>query len=676
MTEKEKQEILDWIRSEHEAGQALNIHAVRQRNPDLLKLVYSVRPFWGWWQAIADAGLDYGNLKVELEEKVACRICGYEGLQLNTHLRARHGITTQDYREQFPDTEISSELHRARMRREGGKRLLPHWEPLYSDEYMMDRAYRYHRMGHRLRTTWVGEHDHNLWQHIHRQGITWESFVTGLSIPYTHELPPRGPNISREALLKGLRKVARELGETPGITLLTKRNHSLVTGVGHHFDSYDEALEAAGLPIPERPYPLRPELSPEAVLEELTQLAAAGHRITAIGINKTLGRYDLHQDVEKMGGYPAIRKKLGLAKPDPPRADPRHTRDEVIAAFQKQATEGEAYTVRGMKRGSDEDRGLLSSARYHFERWSDLLEITGLVTEHHAIPRARARRQRLLEELQRHHEAGEPLDHHEIRQQKAGKKLYTASRQVFGSWEKALIAAGLPVELGDKNAAIQQRILAEMRELHQTGHPLEARAMKCTPTGQDLYLRAKSTFESWKKAVLAAGFEWPQTADPDWMKEHRPQKERAANISPRKRDLLRAERELREQTVIEAIRERSRNKKTLWMRKIRREAEGKELYDTARRVFKSWKAALKAAGCKPEKRPARKVSKIVRDLELAYPIDPSTWESEPADGAWEAEEKNRKSDPIKAPPRGWRQSGKGEKQRTTPSRAKRRKKRK
>ena len=117
MTDKEKHEILEWIRLEHEAGRALNIHAVKRRRPDLLARAYSVRPFWGWWQAVTDAGLNYEDLKVELEEKVACRICGYEGLQLNTHLAARHGMKTTDYRAQFPGTEISSELRRARMRR-------------------------------------------------------------------------------------------------------------------------------------------------------------------------------------------------------------------------------------------------------------------------------------------------------------------------------------------------------------------------------------------------------------------------------------------------------------------------------------------------------------------------------------------------------------------------------
>jgi hypothetical protein len=100
MTTSEKKEIIDWIRTEHQAGSPLNLHAVKRRRPDLIERVYAVRPFWGWWQAVADAGLDYSELQVELEETVTCRICGYTGFQLNAHLGRRHGVSSAEYRKQ------------------------------------------------------------------------------------------------------------------------------------------------------------------------------------------------------------------------------------------------------------------------------------------------------------------------------------------------------------------------------------------------------------------------------------------------------------------------------------------------------------------------------------------------------------------------------------------------
>lgn len=674
MTKKERQEILDWIRSEHAAGRALNIHAVKRRRPDLLKSIYEVRPFWGWWQAVTDAGLDYADLKVELEEKVACRICGYEGLQLNMHLRARHGVTETEYSKQFPDAPTASEVRRARMRREGTKNLLPHWEPLYSDEYMMDRTYRYHRMGHRLRTTWVGEHDHNLWQHIHRQGITWESFVTGLGIPYTHELPPRPPRMSLEQLLEGLRQVFRDEGEMPTITQLGKRHHSLLTGVERHFGKYDAALEAAGLPRSARSAPPRRQFSPEVVLEELRQLAADGHRITSEELKSTMNREDLHAAIVKMGGYRAVRKALGITKPARPPRQVKLTREEVIAAFQQQAAEGEAHTRIALSQGTEAEQALLRSIRYHFKKWADLLAAANFVPEHHTLIRSRKRREELIRKAQVRYEAGEAVNRREMEQQAESKKLYLAGCRTFGSWRNTLAAAGIPDELAEEETPEMQEIIAEILEIRQTGQPLDSLAMKSTPRGLDLFRRGKSAFKTWKNAVLAAGLEWPRTADLAWMKAHHPRVESALSLE---RAQLRAKHRVREKEVIAAIRERERNKKTLRLKRIRWEPEGKELYDTARSVFGSWKAALEAAGCRPETPPPRKVSKIVRELNLAYPIDiyAEPEKSAPISHKSEAEEKPKDKLPG-ATIRGWRQSGKGEKQRTTPAKAKRRKKRK
>lgn len=700
MTDSEKQAILDWIRTEHQAGRALNLHAVKRRRPDLLERVYEVRPFWGWWQAIADAGLDYSELKVELEETVTCRICGYVGLQLNAHLGRRHDTTSAEYRKQYPGAEIASELRRARMKKEGGNHLLPHWEPLYSDEYMMDRAYRYHSMGHRLRTTWICENDHNLWQHIHRKGITWESFITALGIPYPDAITERAPGITKEALLEGLREVAREEGETPKITRLTQLNHLLLTGVRRYFNSYEEALEAAGLPQPHRPYPLRREFSPEEVLVELRKLVGEGVRITAAGIRKHLKNNDLHLTIEHMGGYPAVREQLGLAKPEPIRETPHHTREEVIAAMRRRSAEGKLITIPSLREGVDADPELLRSGKHHFPKWTELIDAAGLESEHHAKQRARDRREALLEALRERHAAGGPLDRRSMSMDETTKSLYRKASLLFKGWANALAAAGLPEEPNAPRAiarvprpAPRRQVLIEeiqARALH--GEPLDRPRMKADPTSADLYRRAKKTFLSWKQAILAAGLEWPPPGAPPKEKAQRvprmkPERAPRKAASPREKPASSTAKEERRQAIIAAIQERHQEKKPLFLRGIRREPEAVKLYDEARKHFRTWKAALDAAGCKPEPLPPLPKSKIVEELELAYPIDPEWLAKVEAmtEGKMLRQEgkapglvKSESAGPDRPPtfPRGWRRPKTGEKQRTTPPKAAIRKKRK
>lgn len=726
MTDSEREEILDWIRSEHAAGRALNLHAVKRRRPDLLARVYEVRPFWGWWQAIADAGLDYADLKVELEEMVTCQLCGYVGFQLNAHISRRHGMSSAEYRKRFPGLDLASEARRARMKKEGGNHLLPHWEPLYSDEYMMDRAYRYYTMGHRLRTTWICEHDHNLWQHIHRKGITWESFITALGIPYPDAKTERAPGITREKLLERLREVVKAEGETPKLARLTEIDHLLLTGVRRYFRNYDKALAAAGLPLPNRPFPLRREFSPEEVLAELRRLADQGVRITAVGIHKELGNADLHLNIEKMGGYPAIRKQLGLAKPEPPRETPRHTREEVIEAMRRRAAEGKEYTVPALREGDEADPELLRSARQHFARWTALLDAAGLKPVHHAKPRALRRREKLLAALRERSASGLPIDPKSMREDGATKQLYRTLCLLYKGWENAAAAAGLSEALAKSMTRERDGIIAAIRARHERGEPLDAPRIKADADGAALHQRGRVEFKSWKNAVMAAGIAWPLPKPPKPERPPKPPKAertpkppkppkppkepkpprpdrrprkprvispevaaamaaRAARIAELKsrRDNL----EERRAKVIEAIRERHREKRPLYLRGIRREPAAMELYDEARVVFRTWKAALEAAGCKPEPLPPLPKSKIVQELEEAYPIDPE-WLAKVEEMTAATMLRRDTDEPDDAPAkpspdpssmviRGWRRpTKKGEKQRTTPSKAELRKKRK
>lgn len=723
MTDAEREEILEWIRAEHRAGRALNLHAVKRRRPDLLRRVYETRPFWGWWQAIRDAGLDYADLKVELEDTVACRICGYEGQQLNAHLDRRHGIKGPEYRARFPGAEIASEARRARMKKDGGNHLLPHWEPLYSDEYMMDRAWRYHLLGHRLRTTWICEHDHNLWQHIHRQGVTWESFVTGLGIPYPEAIVTRPPGISREELLAELRRVRRELGETPKITRLTEMNHLLLTGIRRYFRNYDEALEAAGLPLPDRPFPLRRVFSPEEVLDELRRLAAGGVRITAAGILQGLNRRDLHHAVERMGGYPAVRRRLGLAAPEPKRAEAAHSREELLAAMRKRAAEGRLLTIPSLEEGPDADPELLRSGRRHFPRWIDLLAAAGLEPEHHAQTRARRRREEWIAALRRLHATGAALDRDTARREEVSAPLYRQGCELFRNWERALVAAGLPAELAGARIRTKDRIGSEIGEFHRQGRYLDIPSMKSSPEGLDLYRRAIRAFPSWRKAVAAAGLtirkppKPPKPQKPP--KQRKPRKPRkpkkptrrkarkkAKRAKPAPKKAARkgtgtgtgkagrsygrgADREGRKAAVLEAIRERDRAKQPLYLRGVRFTPEGMEVYREARCLFRSWKAAVTAAGCASALRPVYPKSKLAEELDLDYPIPEELYETLPSgrrrwrrkeEGEGGAlDEKDPPLDPAPPPgamPRGWRFPKRGAKQRHTPSKAALRKKRK
>lgn len=87
----------EWIRAEAAAGKPLNLHAVARRCPKFLKAAYSGRSPRGWYRTLVDAGVDPYRVVHEHVEKVDCPVCEYSGLVLGSHLSIRHGIERHEY---------------------------------------------------------------------------------------------------------------------------------------------------------------------------------------------------------------------------------------------------------------------------------------------------------------------------------------------------------------------------------------------------------------------------------------------------------------------------------------------------------------------------------------------------------------------------------------------------
>jgi hypothetical protein len=369
--------------------------------------------------------------------------------------------------------------------------------------------------------------------------------------------------------------------------------------------------------------------------------------------------------------------------------------------MRKRAAEGRLLTIPSLEEGPDADPELLRSGRRHFPRWIDLLAAAGLEPEHHAKTRARRRREEWIASLRRLHATGAALDRDAARREEASAPLYRQGRELFGSWESALVAAGLPAELADARVRKKDRIVGEIETLHWKGRFLDIRSMKSSPEGLDLLRRAIRAFSSWRKAVAAAGLKIRKPPKPP-KPVRRKARRKAKRAKPAPKKVARKgtgnagrghgrgpAREGRKAAVLEAIRERERAKQPLYLRGVRFTPEGMEIYREARSLFRSWKAAVAAAGCASALRPVYPKSKLAEELDLDYPIPEELYETLPSGrrrwrrkeeeegGAFDEEDPPpHPAPPPVAMPRGWRFPKRGAKQRHTPSKAALRKKRK
>lgn len=151
-----------------------------------------------------------------------------------------------------------------------------------------------------------------------------------------------------------------------------------------------------------------------------------------------------------------------------------------------------------------EDRELYDAACDHFGTWDTALEYAG-VRRRRASRRSQNDQRELLHELRKLCVRGGNLAAQRVRER--NRKLYEAAKLQFGSWREALEAVG--VNLANEPLSLQSRrhdkrqIIQDLQEQHAAGLSLSW-AVACLEN-RSLATAAKHAFQSWRKALVAAG---------------------------------------------------------------------------------------------------------------------------------------------------------------------------
>ena len=181
-------------------------------------------------------------------------------------------------------------------------------------------------------------------------------------------------------------------------------------------------------------------------------------------------------------------------------------------------------------------------------------------------------RKSIIAEINRLHEAGEPLNYSTA--ETTHLNLVRAAAWHFGTWRHAVEAAGINYEsLSRYQRWSKPRIVERIRDLHKQKQDLSWRAVS---TQIDPRLAAAALrpggYKSWREAVTAAGIDVEGIARYKVWDEAR---------------------------VLKAIRARKRAGAPMFSKSLQTEDQG--LFCAARRRFGSWDAALSAAGLNVEK---------------------------------------------------------------------------
>jgi hypothetical protein len=238
--------IVNRIRELHRERQPLNIPAVKRHHPKLLAEVMTLKHFRGWRKAIEAAGLSYKKIQVELLDHCVCAICGAKLLTLDAHLRAQHSLSKQKYLKKFPNEEtVADEVRAART---GALRRSPHWEPVWSREYMIDYLIYKHERGEDLSPWTVYREESAVHANIKKYFGSYRAGIEAAGIDYgAIRVIDLTEKWTSDKVLERIRQLHRKkpLNSTTDIRL---RDSRLYDSCHRYFGGPVAALEAAGIP--------------------------------------------------------------------------------------------------------------------------------------------------------------------------------------------------------------------------------------------------------------------------------------------------------------------------------------------------------------------------------------------------------------------------------------------
>jgi hypothetical protein len=181
----------------------------------------------------------------------------------------------------------------------------------------------------------------------------------------------------------------------------------------------------------------------------------------------------------------------------------KRTRESISEEIRALEARGEDLSYSSMDR---RHVALFRAAIRHFDSWRGAVEAAGL--SYDGIRRYKSwTQERILERICELHAAGEDLSWRHISTRVDPQLAAAATRLTsYGSWRNAVEAAGLNYDsIRRYKDWDEDRILAELRHRSQADEPLNAGEVCRTNTA--LITAARRTYGSWDKALAAAGLD-------------------------------------------------------------------------------------------------------------------------------------------------------------------------
>jgi hypothetical protein len=179
----------------------------------------------------------------------------------------------------------------------------------------------------------------------------------------------------------------------------------------------------------------------------------------------------------------------------------RWTRKAIVAEIKRLHAEGAELNY---ATAEDNHLNLVRAAAWHFGTWRRAVESAGI--EYDSISKyQRWNRERIVARIRELHSEGADLNWRAVSTEIDPPLAAAALRSNgFQSWRDAIRASGLDINgVARYQAWDEERVIKDIKALHRAGLPLSSKAVQLG--NQPLFCAARRRFGSWDEALVAAG---------------------------------------------------------------------------------------------------------------------------------------------------------------------------
>ena len=296
-------------------------------------------------------------------------------------------------------------------------------------------------------------------------------------------------------------------GAALDLTSVNRINRILVWAATKYHSSWRKAVEAAGFDYTSitRINPDRRSWSKASIIEGIQELHKQDLPLNSNYV-QTQQQLLYGAACKYFGGWPQAIAAAGFDYDQVRVRELRSwSKEAIVDAIVARVTAGKPINGPTV---ADEDRGLYSAAKRHFGRggWAKARELAGF-TPIDPDPRIIWTEASVRAEIQRFYENGMPLNVGALYGTEYAY-LLAAGRKAFGTWAKAVEAAGLEYSKVRKNHQpwTKKEVIMGIKTLNKQGIRLSSKAIQNSHGG--LFAAAVIRFGCWSQAVEAAGISY------------------------------------------------------------------------------------------------------------------------------------------------------------------------